>query len=252
MMRRSFPGGGLPGAVLVLLLYGCVGGMPKVPATPEAVLARADEYQQRGKNYQATALYQEFLNRYAGHDRAAYAQFRLAETHFDDGDYTQASIDYQILMSSYGYSEHVEEALYKLGLCYWLETPRSQRDQQKSFDALSRFLQYQQTYPDGVHATDVSKLLREIHEQLAKKDFDAARWYFRQKNGRAAMVYCDKIIENHPDNLYWARALLMKGEILLRRGQNEEAIQQFTRVVDYPGHPEIRREAQEKIREARR
>jgi outer membrane assembly lipoprotein YfiO len=143
-------------------------------------------------------------------------------------------------------------ALYKLGLCYWLETPRSQRDQQKSFDALSRFLQYQQTYPDGVHATDVSKLLREIHEQLAKKDFDAARWYFRQKNGRAAMVYCDKIIENHPDNLYWARALLMKGEILLRRGQNEEAIQQFTRVVDYPGHPEIRREAQEKIREARR
>jgi hypothetical protein len=38
----------------------------------------------------------------------------------------------------------------------------------------------------------------------------------------------------------------------VRRGQNEEAIRQFTRVLDFPGDAGIRHQAEEKIREARR
>ncbi|HEX5131128.1 MAG TPA: outer membrane protein assembly factor BamD [Candidatus Krumholzibacteria bacterium] len=239
-------------ALALAVLAGCVGGMPKVPATPDAVLARAQEYQQKGKYVQAAALYQQFLERYAGHERADFAQFMLAETHFADGDYAQAAVDYQIVISSYGYSDYVDDALFKSGVCYWKQSPRPQRDQQKTMDALNRFNQYQQTFATGKHITEVDQYVREIHEKLAGKDYAAARWYFRQKNGAAAMVYCDKIIENYPDNRYYAMALYMKGDILLRRGQNEEAIKQFTRVLEYPEDLPVKRDAEAKIREARR
>jgi outer membrane protein assembly factor BamD len=239
-------------AAVLVVVSGCVGGMPKVPATPDAVLERAQDYQKRGKNVQAAALYQQFLERYAGHDRADFAQYMLAETHFADGDYALAAVEYQVLISNYGYSEYVDDALFKTGVCYWKESPRVQRDQQKSFDALSRFNQYRQTFPDGEYADQVERYVREINEKLARKEYAAARWYYRQKNGSAAMIYCDKIIESYPDNRYWAQALLLKGDILVRRGQNEEAIRQFTRVLDFPGDAGLRHQAEEKIRGARR
>lgn len=246
-MRRA-----LAVAVGTALVAGCVGGMPKVPATPDAVLERAQDYQRRGKNIQAAALYQEFLERYAGHERADFAQFMLAETHYADGDYAIAAVEYQVVIGNYGYSEYVDDALFKVGVCYWKEAPRAERDQQKSIDALSRFNQYRQTFPEGEHAPEVEKYVREINERLARKEYDAARWYFRQKNGTAALIYCDKIIENYPDNPYWARALLLKGDILLRRGQNEDAIRQYTRVLENPDDSALKRDAEAKIREARR
>jgi outer membrane protein assembly factor BamD len=242
----------LAGALAAAVLAGCVGGMPKVPATPDAVLERAQDYQRRGKRIQAAALYQEFLDRYAGHERADFAQFMLAETHFADRDYAIAAVEYQVLITNYGYSEYVDDALFKMGVCYWEESPRAERDQQKSIDALNRFNQYRQTFPEGEHRAEVEEYVRKIHEKLARKEYDAARWYFRQKNGEAALIYCEKIIANYPDNRYWARALLLKGDILVRRGQNEEAIRQFTRVVENPVDPSLQREAEAKIREARR
>lgn len=244
---------GLPGFVIAAaLLAGCVGGMPKVPATPDAVLERAQEYQRRGKNIQAAALYQKFLERYAGHDRADFAQFNMGECHFADGDYALAAVEYQVVISNYGYSEYVDDALYKTGVCYWKQAPRAERDQQKSIDALNRFNQYRQTFPDGDHSKDVEGYVRQIHERLAKKEYEAARWYFRRKNGSAVLIYCDKIIDNYPDNRYWGQALLLKGEILLRRGQNEDAISQYTRVLDSSLDDDLKHEAEKKIREARR
>jgi len=239
-------------AFATLLLAGCIGGMPKVPATPDAVLQRAQDYQRSGKNVQAGALYQKFLERYAGHERADFAQYNLAETHFADGDYELAAVDYQVLISNYGYSEYVDDALYKIGVCYWKQAPRAERDQQKTTDALNRFNQYRQTFPEGDHIKDVEAYVKEIHERLAKKEYEAARWYFRRKNGAAVIIYCDKIIENYPDNRYWGQALLLKGEVLLRRGQNEDAISQYTRVLDSSMDDNLKDEAERRIREARR
>ncbi len=238
--------------LLVVLLAGCVGGASKIPGTPDAVLARADQYFNKGNNVRAATLYQQFVERYAGHDRADYAQFMLAESHFRGHDYPVASIEYQVLISNYGYSEYVDDALFEMGVCAWRQSPRAERDQTKTQEALSRFNQYLQTYPDGPHAQEAKDYIRRINEKLAKKAYTAARWYYRQKNGKAAMIYCDKVIDDYPDNRYWAEALYLKGDILLRRGEKEEAIRQFTQVLAYPEDLPVKRLAQSKLKEARR
>ncbi len=251
MTRAVAAGAWLVAAAILVSAAGCGGGRSRVPASPEAVLARAQEYHQKGKRMQAATLYREFLDRYAGHDQADFAQFMLAEAYFEDSDYAIAATEYQILMSNFGYSEHVEDALFRIGVCYWRESPRASRDQKKSVDALSRFNQYKQMFPAGKYAAEVDGYIVQIHEKLAKKEFGAARWYYRQKNRTAALIYCDKIIENFPDNRYWAEALFLKGEILLRNGEKEEAIRQFTRVIEYPGDLQVKREAEARIRKAR-
>lgn len=237
-------------ACSVASLLACAAGMPKVPATPDAVITRADGYYKKGKTIQAAALYQAFIERYAGNDRVDYAQFMLGQTHFKSHDYALAAVDYQVLMTNYSYSEYVPQALFQSAVCAWKQSPRPQRDQKKTEEALSRFNQYLQTFPDGKLAGEAKEYVRKINAKLAQKAYDAAAWYYRQHDGVAALIYCDKIIDKYPDNPYWARAVYMKGDILLRRGEKDDAIQQFNKVLKYPGDLPVKREARQKLKEA--
>jgi outer membrane protein assembly factor BamD len=238
--------------VAAAMLGACAGGLPKVPATPETVLERADDLHRRGKNTQAAALYQAFVERYAGHDRADYAQYQLANCHFDLRDYALAAVEYQVVITNFGYSEWVDEALFQIGVSYWREAPKPARDQQKSVDALSRFTQFLQTYPESPRAPEARAYVRQINARLAEKAMTSARWYQRRHEFGAALIYCDKVIDTYPDNDAWVEALYLKGTILLARGENESAIAQFTRVLEYPEGHALKRDAQEKIRQARR
>lgn len=234
------------------LLGGCVGGMPKVPASPNAVLERADDYFRRGKEREAIALYGQYIERYPGHERVDYAQFRLAEGYFKTEEYGLASVEYQILIANYGYSEWVDDAVFQLGVCSWLEAPRYPRDQQKSIDALGRFNQFLLTYPDHLRAAEARDYIRKINAHLGEKAYSAAKWYYRQHEPKAALVYCEKIIREYPDNEFWAQALLLKGQILADRGDTEGAIQQFTQVIAYPGDLPQKKDAERLIREVRK
>ena len=241
--------GGL--ALALVLMMGCVGGMPKVPASPAAVLERADDYLERGKEREAIALYTQFIERYPGHERADYAQFKLAESYFKSREYPLASVEYQLLINNYGYSEWVDESLFQLGVCSWEEAPKYPRDQQKSLEALNRFNQFLQTYPQHARAADARSYVRQVNERLAHKAYTAAKWYYRQREPQAALVYCEKIIREYPDNEYWAEALLLKGQILADRGDTEGAIQQYTQILAYPGDLPQKKQAESKIKEVR-
>ena len=235
---------------LAWLLSSCAGGMPKVPAKPDDVLARADEQLKKGKHLQAVALYQKFLENFVGHERADYAQFKLGESYLEGEEFDLAAVEYQVLITNYGYSEWVDDAIFQTGVCMLRQAPRSERDQQKAIDALSRFNQFLQTYPDHPRVPDARAYVRQINARLAEKSLTSARWYYRRREPLAALVYCDKVIDNYPDNTYWAEAVYLKGLILIDRGQNEEAIAQFTRLLEYPDD-KLKRDAAEQIKRAR-
>ncbi len=234
------------------LVLACAGGLGKVPASPAAMLDRADDYYRRGKEREAIALYKQFIERFPGHERADYAQFKLAETEFKARDYALASVEYQILIANYGYSEWVDDAVFQMGVCAWSEAPKYPRDQQKSVDALSRFNQYLLTYPDNPRASEARDYVRQINSRLAQKAYSSAKWYYRQREPKAALVYCEKIIRDYPDNEFWADALLLKAQILIDRGDNEGAIEQYTQIIAYPGDLPQKKEAEERIKEARK
>ncbi len=233
------------GLVLMVSLYllGCAGGMPKVPDTPEAVLAKADEYYEKNKFYQAQELYKAFISRYPGHDQSDYAQFMLAESYLGNREYPLAAVEYQILLSNYGYSEYVDDALFKIGLCYFYESPKPERDQQKAVDALSRFNQFLQTFPNSPLIPEVEDYIKQLNIKLAEKDFKNGYYYFRRKKLTAAMIYFDKVITNYPGNSFWAQSAYFKALILEDRGRDDEAIRHYVMVLTYPEDVSFKTEA---------
>lgn len=235
--------------VFALIVLGCAGGMPKIPDTPVAVLAKADDYFAREKNYQAQELYKAFLSRYPGHDRSDYAQYMLAESYLANREYPLAAVEYQILMSNYGYSEYVDDALFKIGVCYFHESPKPQRDQQKAMDALSRFNQFLQTFPNSPLVPEVNEYIRQLNLKLAEKDFNNGYYYYRRKKWTAALIYFEKVIENYPDNSFWAQSAFFKAQILEDRGDIEGAIRHYALVLTYPEDLGFKTEARLRMNE---
>jgi len=79
----------------------------------------------------------------------------------------------------------------------------------------------------------------------------AARWYYRRREPKSALIYCDQVIEEYPENPEWVEALYLKGLILIDRGQNEEAIAHFTRILAYPDDHHLKHDAERQIKRAR-
>lgn len=233
--------------VIVCVILGCAGSMPKIPDSPEGILANGEAYFARGKFFQATELFRNFTTRYPGHDRSDYAQFMLAESRFNDGDYALAAVEYQLLLNNYSYSDYVDDALFKVGVCYYEQSPKPQRDQQSAKDALSRFNQFLQTFPNSPLVDDAREYVRLIHAKLAEKEFNNGKYYFKRKKFRAAMIYFDKIIDNYPDNEFWVRALFLKGVILQDRGDKDAARQNLARVLSYPDDLDVKDEARARL-----
>jgi len=237
--------------ILLPLVLACAGSLPSVPNAPGDILAKGDAYYVRGKYFQSAELYKAFVERYPGNDRSDYAQFRLAESYFHDGQYELAAVEYRVVMSQYGYSEYVDDALFQLAVCSWRRAPSVARDQQLAKDALSKFEQFIQTFPRNKKVADAREYIRKIHARLARKAMAAVHWYYRRHKDRAVRIYCDKIIADYPDNPFWAEALYYKGLIALRAGNRVEASRYFSRVLTYPGVASAKSLAQARLKETR-
>lgn len=240
-----------PWPVVLVLLMACAGNLPKIPNTPEAILARGDQYFDRGKQFQASELFKAFVERYPGHDRSDYAQYRLAESYFQDQQYELAAVEYRVIVSRYGYSEYVDNALFMVGVSYWELRPAVHKDPQRVLDALNMFRQFVQTFPSSPLLPEATEYIRRSHAFLAEKSMISARWYFKRKRYRSALIYCDKVIDKYPENEFWAEALYYKGLIKLRMGEKDEAIRYFMQVIDYPEDLGVKHWARTMIEEAR-
>lgn len=237
-------------AALALVL-GCAGGMPSIPSTPEAILQKADQYFEAEKYFQSAELYRSFLSRHPGHDRSDYAQFRLAESYRMDEQYPLAAVEYLIVISDYGYSEYTDDALFNMGVCFYEESPDPKRDQQRTRDALSRFEQFVKTYPNSPMIDQAHAYIAELESKLAKKYLAAGKFYLRKKKPKSAMIYFDKVIEEFPDNPFWAEALYHKAVILLDRGETDDAIRYLSQVLDYPDDLDFKDDARRRMTELR-
>ncbi len=232
-------------ALACVICAGCAGGMPSIPNTPDEIVTKGDRYYERGKYYASQELFKAFIERYAGHDRSDYAQFMLAESYFKQEEYALAAVEYRVLVTNYGYSEYVDEGFFKQGLCSYLQSPKSQLDQTKAYDALSQFQQFVQVFKDSPLVPEAEKYISLINKKLAKKEIENAEYYIRSKRYISALIYLDKIIANYPDNIYWVRAKYLKAKVLFLRGEREDEARELLRqVIDAPMDPRMKRDAE--------
>lgn len=228
-------------ALAALVVAASCGGpyTPKRIPLPGDKIALADNLFARGKYADAAVEYKDFLGAFAGDDRCDYAQFRLAESYRMDKEYALAQTEYRILINDYGYSEYVDDAFYLEAVCSFLQAPRVERDQAKSYEALQRLDRFVELFPTSDRIPEARAMILKVQERLAEKEFMNAKLYFSRKSYTAALIYLDKTIELYPATTWAARSRYYRGFILERRGDAAGAAGEYEMLASAPaGIPE--------------
>ena len=200
------------------------------PKTPPLLLC--DEYYERGvqalekkKWLKAQENFERVTLNYPGCELVDDAQYMLGQTYFDQDKFIEAQFEFRRVVEDFRLSDRMEDAQYMMAMCAHKQSLPSGLDQTATDEAIFRFQQYLDDFPRGKWAADARQHIVENRKKLAQKDYDSARFYYRQGYQDGALIYLDHVINEYPDTGEWVeRARFLKATILSRRGQQQEAL----------------------------
>jgi len=121
----------------------------------------------------------------------------LGECYFNTKDYATAVDEYQHLTSDYPSSPMAEKGLYRMAYAYYKMSPNYALDQSETAEKAKSTLQlYFERYPEGQE--DARKLLLQVNEKLARKDYESGLIYFKMKQYSPAQIYFQGVIKDYP------------------------------------------------------
>jgi outer membrane protein assembly factor BamD len=162
---------------------------------------------------------------YPGCDLVDDAQYMLGETYFRQGLYIEAQFEFRRVVEDFRLSDRMEDAQYHMALAAHEQSHPAALDQTPTEEAIFRFRQYLDDFPNGKYADEARNYIREGRKKLAQKDYIAGRFYHRLDYEEAALIYLNHVINEYPDSEEWVeRARYLKSVILVDRDQPQEAL----------------------------
>jgi outer membrane assembly lipoprotein YfiO len=239
MRHRSFAG---RAALLVLLVrfpLGCAGNDLPADASPDDMLAFADTRLAEHDYFDAVEVLEHFLRSEPGNSRVPYAKLRLGDARYGLEEYILAEGEYQDVVEDYAASPYVEEAKFKVTRCRFALIHPYNRDQSETEKAVRSLTDFQRDYPASSFVPEVEEMLAECSDRLARREYEAGRFYQKQRRNRSAKIQFEFVLKEHPATRWAPKARLGLGEVYLARKRWDDAAAHYRRVMeDYPDSEE--------------
>ena len=188
---------------------------PQSPVRPDAKLGIADTYLGEKSSESlvlADSEFREFLTYYPRHQRADYAQYRLAMTHFQQ----------------------------MRGLA---------RDQTSTRDALTEFQVFFDKFPDSSLMPEVRKNWRIARDRLSDSERLVAELYMRTNNWRGAAARLQAVMKEDPNYTNRDAAYYDLAEIYFKTDNKAQALPWYQKLVDEFTKSEYLEKSQERLKE---
>lgn len=165
----------------------------------------AVKFYEKGKYSKALILFDDLAEKYRGRAEAEDLFYLRANATYRLRDYTSARYHFKNFATIYPSSPRAEECRYMAAYCYYIESPRSNLDQEntrKAIDELQLFVNY---YPESERAKEAGELIQNLREKLEKKAFDNAKLYYNMglsDDYRAAVIALENVLKDYPDTRF--------------------------------------------------
>ncbi|WP_290962536.1 outer membrane protein assembly factor BamD [Gracilimonas sp.] len=161
------------------------------------------------ENYSEAANAFDTVTRVArGTEYGQDAQYYLAESYYKDKQFLLAASEYDRYISYYPQDERRPQIEFRAAMCYYKLSPRYKLDQNQTRKAIERFRLFNNRYPDHEKVQEAAARIDELREKLAHKSYEAARFYVRTEQYKAATIYLDKTIDQFPESKWAEQALV--------------------------------------------
>jgi len=208
---------------LILGIFACGGNKARLNMTAEDRFAYAMKLF-NGKDYfEARTQFRIVILNAPGSALVDQAQFYLGECHYRMDEFILAASEYERLLKLYPRSEFLDDAQYKLALCYDRLSPKSDLDQKHTRKAIEEFQRFLEDHPTSEFVEEVEKKLFVARSKLAKKEFDTGNLYRKMTLYEASIYSFDDVLNQYYDSKYAEPALFYKGESLFKLERWDEA-----------------------------
>jgi len=129
---------------------------------------------------QAVKYYQEFLKHYHAHSLAEHVHYSLGWSYINNADYYNALLSFNNLIQEYPESDFLEESLFLTGKVQFLA---SNNDESRI-----KLVNFLKKYPDSEYAEEAIYIIAQI-------DLENEQWI-------DSIIYFEKLINEYPDSRY--------------------------------------------------
>lgn len=188
---------GLYLTLLVLSIIGCSKGIDRDVRDDNFYFERGLKYLEKKQYENAIKDFQTVVD--TGTSAIVdHSQFMLGETHYRNEDYLTAAFEYTRVYMDFPSSNFAADAWYKKSMCYFMESPRANLDQENTLLAIDEFNRFIDNFPRNDLAEDAREKIAELEEKLSYKEYRNGEQYRKMKEYEAALVYFKSVIEGFP------------------------------------------------------
>jgi outer membrane protein assembly factor BamD len=191
----------------------------------------------------AIELFQEVIDNYPYSEFATLAELKIADIHYQRGQYELAASYYQDFVELHPRHAKVPYAIYTHGMCAFNEMEDSDRDQESTHEAIAQFRVLLERYPESEYSADAEMRVAQAEDRLAEHELVVADFYFdREIYYSAARRYLE-VLEEYPLHVNREKTLLKLAISLKQTGQHGEAGSLFRQLMVVASDPEVMQQA---------
>lgn len=193
----------------------------------------------KGKHEDAIQCFEMFKARYPQTAEGQEAELLIGDANFAKKDYLVAAEAYAAFLRLYPSHPKADYANYKIGVCYYKESPKAiDRDQQYLENAIEHLRTVLQRYPHSEYRKATAATLHVVLRRIARRQYYIGRFYFRTGEYIASIPRFAEVAENYPDSGLADKAFYMVVRGNLKLGRFEAAREAFTLMASkYPNSP---------------
>ena len=191
--------------------------------TPEQIFGRGEYELSNGKTGEAAYYFSEIERLYPYSNWAKRALIMQAFTYHSGQDYEESRSAAQRYIDFYPADEDAAYAQYLLALSYYDQIDEVGRDQGLTFQALQSLRTVIEVYPDSEYANSAILKFDLAFDHLAAKEMEIGRYYLRRDHYPSAINRFRVVVEDFQTTTHTAEALHRLVEAYLSLGLVDEA-----------------------------
>ena len=198
-------------------------GVPMETYTAEQIFGRGEFELDRGKAEDAALYFSEIERLYPYSDWTKRALIMQAFAFHKAKDYPNSRAAAQRFIDFYPLDDDAAYAQYLLALSYYDQIDEVGRDQGLTFQALQALRTVIERYPDSEYSRSAVLKFDLAFDHLASKEMEIGRYYLKKKHYSAAINRFRAVVEDFQTTSHTAEALHRLVEAYLSLGLTDEA-----------------------------
>lgn len=223
------------GALLLLAACAKDRALDTSALNEESLFWRANYEFMRGRYEEARERLRLFVTQFPNSPFLPEVRLGIARTYFEEEAYEQARVEYERFLSLHPRHERMDEAMYYIGLSYFRQMERVDRDQTATRRAMMAFNTLLTEVPDTPYKADARERVAFCRRRLAAKEIDIGLFYLNRDAFTAAKARFQRVLDQYADTGLEPKALYHLGEAYRGLKDKEKAQEAYRQVVEkYP------------------